>query len=181
MSYFAEKLKKQRTKLGLTMQALADRSQISKSMICKMESGDVQPTIDVAARVARSLEITLSEMLHSPQKAQATLVPKDKQSVWEDKHHIKRRTISPVFEGLQIDWLEIEIPPKGNITKEQNTEGKKGEKYILVIQGNLEITIEQQSYRLNEGDSFYFATRTRCIVENPGDIPAKFYAVAHYY
>ena len=108
MSYFAEQLKKHRMRLNMSMQTLGDKASVSKSMICKMERGEVQPTIDVAHRVASALSLSLSEMLAPTREATALVTRKADQVVWEDANHVKRRTLSPVFENLAIDWLQIE-------------------------------------------------------------------------
>src|SRR5690348_1290961 len=117
MTYFAEKLKKLRTDSGLTMDALATASNVSKSMISKIERDEVQPTIDVASRIAKAFGKTLSEMLHVTQQTQVVFLPKAEQSIWEDAQHIKRRNISPVFEGLKIEWLQVELPPDASLLK----------------------------------------------------------------
>jgi transcriptional regulator with XRE-family HTH domain len=65
MSYFAKQLKTLRTQKNWSMQELSDSAGVSKSMICKIENEEVQPTIDVAARLAKALKVTISEMLHS--------------------------------------------------------------------------------------------------------------------
>src|SRR5580658_5768955 len=135
MSYFAERLKNLRQSAGLSMQALADEAGVSKSMICKIESDEVQPTIDIAGKISKALGKTLSEMLHATQTTQVVHLTKDEQAIWEDAHQIKRRNISPVFEGLTIEWLHVEIPPHKSITKSTQGTGQSLEKYIMVIKG----------------------------------------------
>jgi transcriptional regulator with XRE-family HTH domain len=155
MSNFSKSLKTLRKELNMTMQSVADKACVSKSMICKIESEEVQPTLDVAARIACALNKTLSEMMHAPQSAAIVFLPKDQQAVWEDARHIKRRNISPVFEGLKLEWLHVELPEKTGIeTCQANATGV--EKYILVTIGELEVYVNQERYLLKEGDSIYF-------------------------
>lgn len=184
MSYFSSQLKKRRNGLGLTMQQLADRANVCKSMICKMERNDTQPTIDVAARVAKALDVTLTEMLHPPQKARAHLITQQEQSTWEDAQHIQRRTLSPVFEGLKLDWLQVTVPNQVTLCNteiEQSGSFNKVEKYIVLAQGQLEITISDQAYHLKQGDSFYFDARAPHKIYNPDKKePAQFYLVINY-
>lgn len=184
MSYFADQLKKRRHKLALTMQQLADRADVCKSMVCKMERNETQPTIDVAARVAKALDVTLTEMLHPPQKARALLITKKEQSTWEDTQHIQRRTLSPVFEGLKLDWLQVTVPPNTTLCKTEihNSENhNKIEKYILLTGGRIDITVSQQTYHLKQGDSFYFDARVSHEIHNPDQKQlAQFYLVINH-
>ena len=156
MSYFAESLKALRQTADLSLQALADKAGVSKSMISKVERDEVQPTLDVASRLAKALGKTLSEMLHAPQTTQVVFLPATDQAVWIDSQGIKRQNISPVFEGLKIEWLLVELPVNAAILKcvAVNTQGV--EKYILVVSGQLEVKVEEQVFRLSKGDSLYF-------------------------
>lgn len=167
MSYFAERLKSLRLQNSLSMQDLADQAKVSKSMICKIEKEEVQPTIDVAARLSRALGKTLSEMLHAAQTPKIVHLQKEDQAIWEDSSHITRRNISPVFEGLKIEWLHVTLPPKGII--HCNTANTfKGEKLFLALKGTLIININQQTYRLKKGDSLYFDASYPHELSNPG-------------
>lgn len=180
MSYFAERVKNLRVTAGLTMDALAKAANVSKSMISKIERDEVQPTIDVAARIAKALGKTLSEMLHVVHQTQVVFLPKDQQALWEDAQHIKRRNISPVFEGLKIEWLQVELPAHSAIIK-CFVEGNKGaEKYVLVIKGILEIKINQECYQLKSGDSLYFDANTDHQFSNPHNEPVEYYIVVKH-
>lgn len=176
MTYFAERLKNLRIQSGLSMQDLADAAKVSKSMISKIERDEVQPTIDVAGKLAKALGKTLSEMLHAAQTIQAVYLAKEEQAVWEDAQKIKRRNISPVFEGLKIEWLQVGLPPHTSIQKEELANGIC-EKYILVTEGILEIKIGSRVYKLNKGDSFYFDASGKHDFENNNDDDVEFYIV----
>lgn len=173
MNYFSQSLKNLRTQHGLTMQELADKADVSKSMICKIEREEVQPTIDVAARLAKALDTTLSQMLHAQQFTKIIHLPKDKQAIWEDAHKIIRRNISPVIEGLKIEWLHIELPPHTLINcLPINKNGV--EKYILVTKGTLEVKVATEVYRLKKGDSLYFDAAYVHEINNPSKDPTEY-------
>ncbi len=175
MSYFAKSLKILRSEASLSMQALADKAQISKSMICKIERDEVQPTLDVAARLAKALEKSLSEMLHAPHNTSVVFLPISEQAVWEGADHIKRRNISPVFEGLKIEWLQVELPAGVALRKCASSKGI--EKYVLVISGTLEIKVNQETFRLTQGDSLYFDASCHHEFSNSEAQTVKYYIV----
>ena len=180
MSHFAESLKSRRQELDMTMQAVADKASVSKSMICKIERDEVQPTLEVACRIARALDITLSEMLHAPQTTPVMFLPKQQQAVWEDSNHIKRRNISPVFEGLKLEWLQVELPAKTSTHKCMAMNVPGVEKFILVTKGSLEVQINQETFIMDKGDSIYFdggCTHQYC---NRGDELVEFYILVKY-
>lgn len=176
MTYFAESLKKHRLEADLSMQELADKSNVCKSMICKIEKNDTQPTIDVAGKLSNALGKTLSEMLHAPQTAQVIHLTRDEQAVWEDAHKIKRRNISPVFEGIKVEWLQVDMPPNVCISKTYTTAGNV-EKIVLVTKGTLSIKIQHKVYQIKKGESFYFDASTPHEFFNPSKETVEYYLV----
>jgi len=177
MSYFAKSLKKLRQQFELTMQELADKAGISKSMISKIERDEVQPTLDIAARLAKALNKTLSEMLHAPQTMQVVYLPKSEQAIWKDAQNIVRRNISPIFEGLKTEWLQVELPAGTSILKCLSSNVQGAEKYILVTKGILEMKINQQIFRLKKGDSLYFDASASHEFFNVGKESVEYYIV----
>lgn len=180
MTHFAESLKLLRQQSALSMQALAEKAGVSKSMICKIERDEVQPTLDVAARLAKAFNKTLSEMLHTPQTMSVVFLPRNEQAIWEDAHHIKRRNISPVFEGLKIEWLQVEFPAGTFIQKCLPVTTHKIEKYVLVTKGILEIQVDTEIFLLKKGDSLYFEASCAHSFHNRGKETAEFYILVKH-
>jgi transcriptional regulator with XRE-family HTH domain len=177
MSYFAESLKTLRQGADLSMQGLADKAGVSKSMISKVERDEVQPTLDVAARLAKALGKTLSEMLHAPQATQVVFLPAVEQAVWTDSQGITRQNISPVFEGLKTEWLFVTLPVSTSIQKCMALNVQGVEKFILVVSGHLEVKVEEQVFRLQKGDSLYFDACSLHEFYNIGESDVAYYIV----
>lgn len=177
MSFFAERLKDLRISAGLSMQELADNAGVSKSMICKIESDKVQPTIDVAGKLSKALGKTLSEMLHATHEVEILHITQDQQAIWKDPQGVSRRNISPIFDGLKMEWLQVELPPKTQICKPSQMISPNAEKYLLINKGKLEIKINNKTYTLNKGDSFYFGANIPHEFINNGKITTEFYIV----
>ena len=60
-SRIGEKIKDLRNKNGLTQQELADRVQITQSMLCQIERGSKIPTILLAWEIAKVLDFELND------------------------------------------------------------------------------------------------------------------------
>lgn len=176
MSYFAIRLKTLRAEKQWSMQDLADKAGVSKSMICKIEREEVQPTIDVAARLAIAFGKTLSEMLHESSPHSAVLLTYQEQPIWVDACQIKRRNISPVLEGAKVEWLQVTLPPHTAIEK-CSMINKKEFKYLLVTKGTLEFRGKQQTYHLKAGDSLSFDACIEHDLVNSTDQEVEYYIV----
>lgn len=55
-----------RIKKGWTKAQLAEKADISKTYIGELEAGSKQPTVPVAMRIAKALEVDLMELLEKP-------------------------------------------------------------------------------------------------------------------
>lgn len=175
---FAKMLNKLRLAKGWSMQTLKEKSNVSTSMICKIEREEVQPTLDVAGKLAKAFGKTLSEMLHTPQDAKTIFLPKDEQAVWKDGSNFVRRNISPIFERLKIEWLHIEIPAHSSLKKAACS--KPLELYLLAIKDNITVKIIQQQFLLTPGDSLYLENPAEHELLNESDSVAEYYIIVRY-
>jgi len=57
-----ERVKELRRSRGLTLEGLAEISGVSRAMISKLERGEKNPTLVVAAKLAEGLGVTLSRL-----------------------------------------------------------------------------------------------------------------------
>ncbi len=60
---FGEKLREKRHARGLTQMQLAEKANVSQSVIAQFERGSKQPTIPTAKAIADALDCELSELV----------------------------------------------------------------------------------------------------------------------
>src|SRR5215203_1751302 len=89
-----------RRERNLTLDELAGVSGVSWAMISKLERGEKNPTIVVAAKLAEGLGITLSTLAGMEQRREVIIVPRDKRMVMRDPETgFERQLLSPNFVG----------------------------------------------------------------------------------
>jgi len=66
---FATRLKARRKELGLTQAAIYDKTGIAISYISNLEKGDVNPSLDIMASLARALDVDLTHFFDETPKA----------------------------------------------------------------------------------------------------------------
>lgn len=179
MQEFSKRLNDLRTSHQWSMQALADLANVSKSMICKIESGDVQPTLDVASRLANAFGISLSEMLQPTIKQSILLIKKADQTVWQDPvSHMQRFILSPTYSGCKVEWIRVILPAKTSSGLLTGNKIQFKKKYFYLLDGELEVSCENAIYHLEKNDSFYFEAKDIHEVRNPGETPAEYFVVS---
>jgi transcriptional regulator with XRE-family HTH domain len=174
---FAAQLRARRASFRLTLEALSHKSHVSKSMISKIERGEVQPSLDIAGRLAEALRSTLSEMVRHDQYAKVVKIARKDQSVVTDPNrNWERRLLSPVFSGASLEVLHATVRPKVKMgTFPSHPSGT--EEYIVVLRGELCISINGTSYPLRVGDSLFFEADKDHSLENPSSRPAEYLIV----
>jgi transcriptional regulator with XRE-family HTH domain len=174
---FAAQLRTRRLSSRLTLEALARQSHVSKSMISKVERGDVQPSLDIAVRIAEALNSTLSEMVRHDDYARVIKIARKDQSVIVDPNREwERRLLSPAFGGTRLEMLYATVKPKAKMGSfPPHLQGT--EEYIVVLRGELRISINGTEYQLRAGDSLFFEADKHHALENPAKRPAEYLIV----
>lgn len=174
---FAAQVRARRLNSRHTLEALARKSRVSKSMISKIERGDVQPSLDIAVRLAEALRSTLSEMVRHDEYARIVKIERKEQSVVTDPNgNWERRLLSPIFGGASLEILHATVKAKVRMgTFPRHAKGT--EEYVVVLRGELRISINGESYPLRAGDSLFFEADKDHSLENPAKRRAEYLIV----
>src|SRR5580693_4913245 len=63
LSFLAENLREERTRAGLTLEQVAQRSELSTAHLSRLESGDRQPSVASLISLSRALGVSMSTLL----------------------------------------------------------------------------------------------------------------------
>ena len=152
----AEEIRFHRKQLGLSLEALAELSGVSKSMISKVERAEAVPSTTVLSRLAEALGVTFSRLMSPAAEREVLHIPGSRQPILRDEASgFQRRCLSPVLPGRGIDWVLNTLPPKAT-TGEFVAHRRGVSEYIYVLKGKLSASIGQRSFVVAEGDSLYF-------------------------
>jgi transcriptional regulator with XRE-family HTH domain len=173
-SSLGKRLNSERRKHDLTIDALASKSGVSRSMISKVERGEAQPTTSVLGKLAEALDLSISQLVGGPQVTGTLLVRQDDQPRFsEERSGFERRSLSPLYRGRGIDLVLNTLPPKAR-TGPFPSHRAGVEEHLWVQSGNLIVEVGDEQHNLNAGDFlFYPADRDHSFV-NEGDTPAIF-------
>src|SRR3712207_4500560 len=126
---------------GLTLEALAERSGVSRAMISKVERGEKNPTLVVAAKLAEGLGITLSEFAGTEERRAVVVVPREGRTVMRDpKTGFEHQLLSPNLGGRGVEFIRNVIP-EGSTSGEFPPHRRGVEEYVAVEKGTLRAVI----------------------------------------
>jgi transcriptional regulator with XRE-family HTH domain len=173
----AEEVRIHRKQRGLSLDALAELSGVSRSMISKVERAEAVPSTAVLARLAEALGVTFSRLMAPATEREVLHIPASRQPVLRDEATgFLRRCISPVLPGRGIDWVLNTLPAKG--TTGEFVPHRRGiSEYIFVSKGKLSAVIGDRTIILVEGDSLYFEADAGHSFTNIGSGPCDYFLV----
>jgi len=174
----AEGLQKRREYLGLTVQALADLSGVSRAMISKIERCEASPTAVLLGRLCNSLGITLSSLIANAEtETHSPVARADEQPLWKDPDtNLQRTMVSPLNTGSRVEIVRIELPA-GTEVKYDAQRHVMFEQHIMVLQGKLNLTIGAELLELSSDDCVYMKLDAPVKFANQGRSTCRYLVV----
>ena len=148
----ASRVRQIRAERGLSLEALAEGSGVSRSMISLIERGESSPTAVVLEKLATGLSVPLASLFDAP-AAPADPVSRRKDQVeWRDASGYVRRNVSPPGFPSPLQIVEVVFPAGARVAYETGARPGVTHQQIWVLQGALEVTLGKARHELGVGD-----------------------------
>ncbi|MFV0339218.1 MAG: helix-turn-helix domain-containing protein [Parachlamydiaceae bacterium] len=173
------KLKTLRKRQNLTLDALAERSGISRSMISLIEREQSSPTATVLNKLADALGTSLPELLSDNSEktiSETQCVSSiEDQKTWQDPESgYIRRQLTPRNATSTVELTEIIFPPQKSVTFENMLRNIEIHQQVWVISGEIEISDDDSTWCLKEGDCLAFQQKEHTTFFNPNNTEARY-------
>lgn len=169
-----KKLKEIRLKQDMTIQVLAERSQVSSNMISRIERGLTTPSVEILMRLAavfdKSINFFVEDVSTSHEVVFTRPGERDK-TVYDDEYNMHTESFTSRLRDPQFMSFYCTVQ-KGGQSGYKNMY-HPGDELIYVLEGQLRMTIVDEEYILNSGDSLCFKSHLPHRWENSGDADAK--------
>ena len=151
----ATTLRSLRRDRGMTLEALAAASGVSRAMISKIERGAAMPTATVLGRLAGGLQTGLSRLLGTTAARGPMLLPRLAQPVYADRAAgFERRSISPLFPDRFLDLAMNRLAPGGSVAFPPHHEGV--EEYLHVLRGAVVVVLDGARHPVPAGATLFY-------------------------
>jgi transcriptional regulator with XRE-family HTH domain len=174
------RIKALREAMSLSLRDLADRSGVSAPMLSQVERGETSPTLQVATRIARGLELRLSQLLRLDEDGAVTVVRASERRKGPSgaKGH-RYEILTPPLPGQRAELSRHRLTP-GAVTggpgdPPMHEPGSR--ETALVEAGEVVLACDRERYELAAGDCVTFDADLPHHFENPGDGEAVLLAV----
>jgi transcriptional regulator with XRE-family HTH domain len=162
---------------GLSLEALAERSGVSRSNISLIERGQSSPTAAVLDKLATALGVSLASLFEAPGPSAdppSPLARAADQAVWTDPASgYVRRNLSPALPS-PLQLVEVHFPAGQRVAYETGAREAEIHQQIWLIEGAMEISAGDAHWRLEAGDCVAMRLDCPTVFHNPAREPARY-------
>ncbi len=163
---------------GLSLRDLADRCGVSAPMLSQVERGETSPTLQVAARIARGLDLRLSQLLRLDEEGEVSVVRRHERRAGGTAGH-RYEILTPPLPGQRAEVSRHALAP-GAVTggpgdPPMHEPGSR--ETALVEAGTVALLIDGVRHELATGDAVTFDADLPHHFENRGKEEAVLLAV----
>jgi transcriptional regulator with XRE-family HTH domain len=168
-----------RESMSLSLRDLAERTGVSAPMLSQVERGETSPTLQVASRIARGLDLSLSQLLRLDEGGAVTVVRSGDRREGRATAGHRYEVLTPPLPGQRAEVSRHRLAARaatgGPDDPPIHEPGSR--ETALVEVGPVVLHCDGESHQLVTGDCVTFDADLAHRFENPGDHEAAFLAI----
>ncbi|MBX3620117.1 MAG: helix-turn-helix domain-containing protein [Rhizobacter sp.] len=173
----ARRVRELRAAHGFTLEQLAARSRVSRSMISVVERGESSPTAALLDKLAAGLGVTLNALFEAPGSAEAAspVSRRAAQAEWQDPDSgYVRRALTPPGLDTPLQLVEVHFPAGAHVSYEAGAERAGLHQQVWVLDGAITVTLGAERHKLAAGDCLAHRLDQPVSIRNPSRRPAHY-------
>lgn len=150
------RLRALRTGRGWTLEELAQRADLSKSYLSRLEDGDRQPSIAALLSLAKAHGLPLASLFGPPEAEAACTVVRADEALVHQGNGLRYAPLSQAGRTANMQPIRVSVPAgrDGDEMYQHN-----GEEWLYVLSGSLCLTLAGETLLLHPGDAAHFDAR----------------------
>jgi len=174
------RVKHLRATRGWSLEALANASGVSRSMLSQIEREQANPTLAVTLRIARAFGLSLGELLELPGAASSvTVIRSDDHTYhYRSDKDCRIRTLSPLNLEKDVEFYEVRLQLGGALRSAPHFEGTR--EFLTVQKGHVRIESAGDAEELHPGDSASYRADVPHAIINAGKGDAAAFLIVIY-
>ncbi|MDB5315973.1 MAG: hypothetical protein JWO26_1632 [Rhodospirillales bacterium] len=171
LSTIGSSIRRLRLQRGMTLQMLATATGLSSSMLSLLERGKAGPSIGTLVVIASALDTQMAELLGAADRGDDQPVTRRAaQQSYATAEGVQRR----IMKNDTVNGIEIAINEYNPGTASApRPVAHQGFEFGIVLEGALEITLNERTYELSEGDIVSYRSTDPHRIANPGGRKAR--------
>ena len=176
----AQRLARLRAESGWSLDALAERTGISRATLSRLERSELSPTAGMLGKLCTVYGWTLSRLMVEAETQPPNLVPVAEQPEWKDPESgYRRRAVSPPAPGLRGELVEVHMPAGASVSFDASPVAGL-EHHLWMLEGSLTLEVEGSVFPLRAGDCLRYVLAGPTRFEGTGKREARYVvAIVH--
>jgi len=170
VSSIGPKVKTLRMQNGYSLQALADRADVSAATIHKIEQSGMVPTITTLLKIAVALDQPISHFVEENEDDENETVmtrPNERTPIYTEHRGIDLAGITGPYGEFQVAAAIATIVPGASSGRKPMVHD--GEELLYLLSGTFEFEVNGVVHTLGPGDSLHFRTQQPHSWRNAGE------------
>lgn len=173
-----QRLKGLREVLDIPADEIAELCGVSIEHYNKIEAGDADPGVYRLSKISKRYGIDLNVLLfgEEPRMSSYFVTRKGQGLTVNRRKDYKYQSLASGFRGRKVDPYLVQVDP---LPGEENhsKSSHEGQEFDIIVEGVLEITLDDKVIKLHPGDSIYFDSTAQHCMRAIGDEPCRFICV----
>ena len=148
-------VKSLRKESGLSQKSLAEATELSPTLISRIENGLLRPSIGTLELIANTLKVDIGYFFRDDEEKGYVISNQGSRKVETSKrgYHVEF-----VVEGMENAFMEPAIVTTKGKDKEHEVDlaVHDGQEFMYVLEGRLELTLGKKEFTLRKGDAAYW-------------------------
>ena len=174
----AERVRELRKQHGHSLEALAQLSGVSRSMISLIERGETSATAAVLGKLAQALQVPLAFLFEEPAGSAGPqpLARAAQQQCWQDPATgYVRRHLSPSGYAAPLELVEVLFPHGQSVAFDNALRSSDPlHQQLWLLEGRMQISLGEQQWQLEPGDCLAMALNQTIVFANTSRKPARY-------
>jgi transcriptional regulator with XRE-family HTH domain len=177
MESIGTRIRSLRKSQKFSLKQVAELVGCTPSYLSMVENDKLNPSVSRFKKIADAMGTTIIELLaEQPNVGEVVLRKEDRQRVAVSGSKLLIEILVHQSSEKQIDARLAILAPRGS---SEGTYSHKGEEFGFIVKGTLELTVDDATYILREGDTFNFQSNTQHRFQNSSDENVEILWVNH--
>ncbi len=172
-----------RNEKGMTTEDVGQRTGLSTEYLEQIEADEISPPLGVLIKIGKALDMKLGRFISTGEVKPFTVVRKDERQIISrytsaqgDQYGYTYESLAPDKKDRHMEPFMVTLVPSK--AKKELSE-HEGQEFIYVLQGAMEVILEDYTDVLNAGDSIYYDSTVPHLVRCHGDKETVILAVLY--
>lgn len=173
-----ENQKRLRNEQGLSLDALAKASGVSKTRLSQIERGEANPSMSTLWQIANALRVVFSELVTPHDDEGQIIRPELVEPVTTDDGRARTYLLFPFDSAYGFEYYTEQIEAGGRVVADPHPVGTM--ETITMLAGELAVNATGQATTLRAGDTFRFRADQTHEYVNAGEELVEFMLIVAY-